>query len=79
MQKSAKEFILNARNNLCDYLKERGSVVAEANEKLIEKIQMLRPIDDTFFEVLADDVEFCEEILQIIPQKKEKRILPKDT
>ncbi|MBR1741165.1 MAG: hypothetical protein IJ733_04720 [Lachnospiraceae bacterium] len=53
--------------------------MAEANEKLIEKIQMLRPIDDTFFEVLADDVEFCEEILQIIPQKKEKRILPKDT
>ena len=55
--------------------KGKGILMAEANEKLIEKIQMLRPIDDTFFEVLADDVEFCEEILQIILQDKKLKVL----
>ena len=49
--------------------------MAKANEELIEKIQMLRPIDDTFFEVLADDVEFCEEILQIILQDEKLKVL----
>lgn len=45
------------------------------NEKLVEKIQILRPIDDTFFEVLADDVEFCEEILRTILQDKKLNVL----
>lgn len=32
----------------------------------IEKIKDLRPIDDVFFEVLAEDKEVCQEILQTI-------------
>lgn len=32
----------------------------------IEKIKDFRPIDDTFFEVLADDIPFCQEMLRVI-------------
>lgn len=35
-------------------------------EERIERIKEFRPIDDTFFEVLADDVPFCQEILRVI-------------
>lgn len=31
-----------------------------------EKVKDLRPIDDVFFEVLADDISFCQEMLRII-------------
>lgn len=40
------------------------------NEITIEekkrKVQDFRPIDDAFFEVLADDANFCQEMLRII-------------
>ncbi len=57
------------------------------DEELRRRIQEFRPIDDTFFEVLADDVEFCQEILRVIledpglvvesvtPQKSIRRLL----
>ena len=31
-----------------------------------QKVQDFRPIDDVFFEVLADDELFCQKILRII-------------
>ena len=35
-------------------------------EEKIEQVKDLRPIDDVFFEVMADDPEVCEEILRVI-------------
>ena len=35
-------------------------------DERIEKIKDLRPIDDVFFEVLAQDKEVCEEMLRTI-------------
>lgn len=35
-------------------------------EEKRKKVQDLRPIDDVFFEVLADDTDFCQEILRVI-------------
>lgn len=35
-------------------------------EEQKKRIQQFRPIDDTFFQVLADDVDFCQEILRVI-------------
>lgn len=35
-------------------------------EEKAEKVKDLRPIDDVFFEVLADDIDFCQEMLQTI-------------
>ena len=35
-------------------------------EEKEQKVKDLRPIDDVFFEVLADDVGFCQEMLRII-------------
>ena len=35
-------------------------------EQKKRKVQDFRPIDDVFFEVLADDVLFCQEILRTI-------------
>ncbi|MCH5267098.1 MAG: PD-(D/E)XK nuclease family transposase [Lachnospiraceae bacterium] len=35
-------------------------------EEQEKRIQQFRPIDDTFFQVLADNVEFCQEILRVI-------------
>lgn len=32
------------------------------NTEIEERIRRFRPIDDVFFEILADDKEFCEEI-----------------
>ena len=36
----------------------------------LEAIKRLRPIDDVLFEVLADDVAFCEEMLRTILEDK---------
>ena len=35
-------------------------------EEKVEKVKELRPIDDVFFEVLADDIPFCQEMLRIL-------------
>ena len=35
-------------------------------EQKKRKVQDFRPIDDVFFEVLANDVPFCEELLRTI-------------
>ena len=35
-------------------------------EEKKQKVAKLRPIDDVFFEVLADDIGVCEEILRTI-------------
>lgn len=35
-------------------------------EERIKKVQDLRPIDDAFFEVLADDKGVCQEMLRTI-------------
>lgn len=35
-------------------------------EEKKEKVKDFRPIDDAFFETLADDTAFCEEILRVI-------------
>lgn len=35
-------------------------------EQKKQKVQDFRPIDDVFFEVLANDVSFCQEILRTI-------------
>ncbi len=35
-------------------------------EQKKQKVKDLRPIDDVFFEVLADDIPFCQEILRTI-------------
>ena len=42
-----------------------GKVVITLKEKE-EKVKDLRPIDDVFFEVLANDVNFCQEMLKIL-------------
>lgn len=48
---------------------EQENVVISLEEKE-EKVRDLRPIDDVFFEVLADDVTFCQEMLQILLEDK---------
>ncbi len=35
-------------------------------EEKKEQVKNFRPIDDTFFEVLADDIGVCQEMLRII-------------
>ena len=40
-----------------------------------EKIAKYRPIDDTFFEKIAEDSEVCEELLRVILQDSELRVL----
>lgn len=35
-------------------------------EEKEQKVKDLRPIDDVFFEVRADDIGFCQEMLRII-------------
>lgn len=47
-----------------------GKVVITLKEKE-EKVKDLRPIDDVFFEVLANDVNFCQEMLQILLEDKD--------
>lgn len=43
--------------------KEKKFVSLKEKEK---KVRDLRPIDDVFFEVLADNTEFCQEMLRLI-------------
>lgn len=38
----------------------------KTSEEKIEQVKELRPIDDVFFEVLAEDPGVCEEILRVI-------------
>ena len=49
---------------------DSGKVVITFKEKE-EKVKDLRPIDDVFFEVLANDVNFCQEMLQILLEDKD--------
>mgnify|MGYP000582942432 FL=1 len=44
---------------------EQEKVTISLEEKE-EKVKDLRPIDDVFFEVLADDIPFCQEMLRIL-------------
>ena len=37
-----------------------------SNKEKLKIIQRLRPIDDIFFEAIAEDPEVCEEILRVI-------------
>ena len=47
--------------------------------KTVEKtVDELRPIDDVFFEKLSADREFCEEVLQVILQKKDLYVIKSD-
>jgi hypothetical protein len=43
----------------------------ETIEQKIQKVQEFRPIDDVFFEVLAEDKGVCEEILRTVLDDKE--------
>ena len=45
-------------------------------EEKMEQVKDFRPIDDTFFEVLADDIGVCEEMLQII--LSDEKLIVKD-
>ena len=47
-----------------------------AQEK-IERIKDFRPIDDIFFELLAQDIEVCQEILRVI--LKDDKLIVKDS
>ena len=44
---------------------EQEKVTISLEEK-VEKVKDLRLIDDVFFEVLADDIPFCQEMLRIL-------------
>ena len=45
-------------------------------ENKIEQVKNFRPIDDTFFEVLADDIGVCQEMLRIILE--DEKLIVKD-
>ena len=45
-------------------------------EEKIEQVKNFRPIDDTFFEVLADDIGVCQEMLRIILE--DEKLIVKD-
>lgn len=47
----------------------------EKLEKTRERIQGYRPIDDTFFEKIAEDSEVCEELLRVILEEPELKVL----
>ncbi|MDO4459796.1 MAG: PD-(D/E)XK nuclease family transposase [Clostridia bacterium] len=40
-------------------------------EERFERVKDLRPIDDVFFEVLADDIDVCQEILRTLMENDE--------
>lgn len=48
---------------------------SEKFERIRERIQGYRPIDDTFFEKIAEDPEVCEELLQVILEEPKLRVL----
>lgn len=43
--------------------------------KVEEVVAKLRPMDDTFFHKLVEDTAFCEEVLRVILQKPDLRIV----
>ena len=45
-------------------------------EEKIEQVKNFRPIDDTFFEVMADDIGVCQEMLRIILE--DEKLVVKD-
>ena len=45
-------------------------------EEKIDQVKNFRPIDDTFFEVLADDIGVCQEMLRIILE--DEKLIVKD-
>ena len=45
-------------------------------EEKIEQVKNFRPIDDTFFEVMADDIGVCQEMLGIILE--DEKLIVKD-
>ena len=45
-------------------------------EEKIEQVKNFRPIDDTFFEVLADDIGVCQKMLRIILE--DEKLIVKD-
>ncbi len=47
------------------------SKLTEKQENKLQKIRQLRPIDDSFFQRLAEDKEVCQEILRVILNDKE--------
>ena len=50
----------------------------KSEEKQLEIVKQLRPIDDCFFEVMMEDPDTCEELLQVILENPLLRI-KKDT
>ena len=46
-----------------------------SNEEKLKVIQHLRPIDDIFFEAIAEDPEVCEEILRVILEDPKLTVL----
>ncbi|MCI8956828.1 MAG: Rpn family recombination-promoting nuclease/putative transposase [Eubacterium sp.] len=44
-------------------------------QQIQERIAKYRPIDDTFFEKIAEEPEVCEELLRVILQDSELRVL----
>ena len=46
-----------------------------SNEEKLKIVQRLRPIDDIFFEAIAEDPEVCEEILRVILEDPKLTVL----
>lgn len=55
--------------------KERLNNYKYSFQKTKEKIAKYRPIDDTFFEKIAEDPEVCEELLRVILQEPELKVV----
>lgn len=55
--------------------KEQLSKFDKNYQKTQEKIAKYRPIDDTFFEKIAEEPQVCEELLRVILQEPELRVL----
>lgn len=49
---------------------KKQELTLEEKEEKEEKVRDFRPIDDAFFETLADDRAFCQEILRVILSDK---------
>ena len=58
----------------CLYTRKTGDKMTLEEKK--EQVRNFRPIDDTFFEVLADDVGVCQEMLRIILE--DEKLIVKD-
>lgn len=48
---------------------------ATTTETPLSKVQQLRPMDDTFFTKLAEDINFCQKLLQIVLEKPDLRVI----